>query len=81
MAPPPRITLIGRQGCHLCEVARAVIAEVAAQEGVGWVEVSIDDDLDRYDRYGEYIPVVLVDGRQHDYWRVDPDRLRAALRR
>ena len=30
-------------------------------------------------RYGEEIPVTLVDGRQHDFWRVDPARLRAAL--
>jgi hypothetical protein len=32
-------------------------------------------------RYGEEIPVTFVDGRQHDYWRVDADRLRAALSR
>ena len=31
-------------------------------------------------RYGEYIPVVLVDGEQHDFWQVSPERLRAALR-
>jgi hypothetical protein len=31
--------------------------------------------------YGEQIPVTFVDGRQHDYWRVDPDRMRAALSR
>lgn len=80
MAPEPRITLLGREGCHLCDVAREVITEVAAQEGVGWVEVSIDENLDLYERYWEQIPVTLVDGRQHDYWRVDPERLRAALR-
>ncbi len=80
MVAEPRITLLGRDGCHLCDVAREVIAEVAAQEGVGWVEVSIDEDLDLYERYWEQIPVTLVDGRQHDYWRVDPERLRAALR-
>ena len=31
-------------------------------------------------RYAEEIPVTFVDGRQHDYWRVDEGRLRAALR-
>jgi hypothetical protein len=30
--------------------------------------------------YGEQIPVTFVDGRQHDFWRVDERRLRAALR-
>jgi hypothetical protein len=32
-----------------------------------------------YDRYWEQIPVVLVDGEQHTFWRVDEARLRAAL--
>ena len=32
------------------------------------------------EQYGEQIPVTFVDGRQHDYWRVDEARLRAALR-
>jgi hypothetical protein len=31
--------------------------------------------------YGEEIPVTFVDGRQHDFWRVDAARLRAALAR
>jgi hypothetical protein len=29
--------------------------------------------------YGEQLPVTFVDGRQHDFWRVDEVRLRAAL--
>jgi len=32
---PARITLIGKPGCHLCDDARAVIARVAAELGVG----------------------------------------------
>ncbi|MBO1753653.1 glutaredoxin family protein [Allobranchiibius sp. CTAmp26] len=75
----PRITLIGKPGCHLCDEARAVIAAVAADTGVGWVEVSILDDPALREQYAEQIPVTLVDGAQHDYWRVDEKRLRAAL--
>jgi hypothetical protein len=41
--------------------------------------VSIADDPDLERRFGHEVPVTFVDGRQHDYWRVDPDRLRAAL--
>jgi glutaredoxin len=77
----PRITLIGRPGCHLCDDARAVVAEVAAQAGVAWQEWSIDDDDELRAQYWEQIPVILVDGRPHDFWRVSPDRLRAALAR
>lgn len=74
-----RITLIGKPGCHLCDEARAVIARVAADEGVEWEELNMLDDPHLVSRYAEQIPVTLVDGRQHDYWRVDETRLRAAL--
>lgn len=74
-----RVTLVGKPGCHLCDEARAVVARVAADLGIGWREVSILDDPELYDRYWEQIPVTLVDGRQHDFWRVDERRLRAAL--
>jgi hypothetical protein len=78
--PAPRVTLYGREGCHLCDDARAIVEAVCAELGETWAEVDIDDDPALLDRYGEEIPVTLVDGRQHDFWRVDPDRLRTALR-
>lgn len=71
--------LIGKPGCHLCDDARAVVATVCADTGVGWAEVSILDDPQMADRYSEQIPVVLVDGVVHDFWRVDARRLREAL--
>jgi len=74
-----RVTLYSRPGCHLCEQARAVVEQVCAELGEEYVEVSIDDDPALRDRFGEEIPVTFVDGRQHDFWRVDPDRLRKAL--
>jgi hypothetical protein len=75
-----RVTLFGKPGCHLCDDARAVVAAVAEEEGVGWEERSILDEPVLQQEYGELIPVVHVDGVQHDYWRVSPERLRAALR-
>jgi glutaredoxin len=74
-----RIVLLTRPGCHLCDDARAVVEQVAADVGVSWAEVSIEDDPDLRAEYAEQIPVTFVDGRQHDYWRVDPHRLRRAL--
>ena len=76
---PVRITLIGKPGCHLCDDARVVIARVAGDLGVAWEERSVLDDPALMAEYAEQIPVTLVDGRQHDYWRVDERRLRAAL--
>ena len=80
-AGEPRVTLIGKPGCHLCDDARAVVAAVTTELGEAFVERSILDEPELMARYAEEIPVTLVDGRQHDFWRVDPDRLRAALSR
>ena len=74
-----RVVMYGRPGCHLCEQAAEVIARVCDDLGETWVEVSIDDDEALREEYGEEIPVTLVDGRRHDFWRVDEARLRAAL--
>lgn len=74
-----RVTLISKPGCHLCDDARTIIAAVTAELGETFVEVNMLDHADLVDRYAELIPVTLVDGAQHDYWRVDPQRLRAAL--
>ncbi len=75
----PRVTLIGKPGCHLCDEAREVVARVTAELGETFEELDILDDPDLRARYSEEIPVTLVDGRQHDFWRVSADRLRAAL--
>jgi glutaredoxin len=80
-APAARVTVYGKPGCHLCDDAKAVIESVCAELGVGWTEVDINSDPELYARYWEQIPVTLVDGIQHTFWRVDPDRLRAALTR
>jgi len=71
--------MVGRTGCHLCDEARVVIARVCEDLDVAWDEVSVDDDEVLLGRYAEEIPVTFVDGRQHDFWRVDEARLRAAL--
>ncbi|MDT0343437.1 glutaredoxin family protein [Streptomyces sp. DSM 44938] len=73
------VTLIGRPGCHLCDDARRVISEVCAEVGASWEEKDITVDAELHRRYWEQIPVVLVDGAQHDFWRVDAGRLRRAL--
>ena len=74
-----RVTLYTRPGCHLCDDARLVVARVCDELGEAFEEVDITTDVDLEDRFGEEIPVTFVDGRQHDFWRVDETRLRAAL--
>jgi len=76
----PRITLLSRPGCHLCDDAREVIGKVAQDLGVTWEERDITQSEADLREYGEKIPVTFVDGVQHDFWRVSEDRLRRALR-
>jgi hypothetical protein len=71
----PRLTLITRPGCHLCEVAREAMERVVAVTGDRWVEVDVTGDLELERDYGDRVPVVLLDGREHGYWRVEEERL------
>jgi hypothetical protein len=73
------VTLYGKPGCHLCDDARAVVAKVCAALGEEFVEVDITTDAELARRFGEEIPVTYVDGVQHDFWRVDEQRLAQAL--
>ena len=75
------VTLIGKPGCHLCDDAQVVIEKVCAETGASWEKKDITEDEELHRKYWEQIPVVLVDGEQHDFWRVQEERLRRALTR
>ena len=68
-----------RPGCHLCDIVRPVLVGETAAAGVAWTEVSLSERPDLEARFGELVPVTLIDGFIHDYWRLDRERLRAAL--
>jgi len=77
----PRITLFTRTGCHLCDVAKQALDRVAAASGAQWVEVNVDGNVELEREYGERLPVVMLDGREHGYFRVEEDRLLRDLER
>jgi hypothetical protein len=80
MAPTDHaLTLIGRVDCHLCEEARAALARVATDTGVPWSELDVDADPDLVAEYSDRVPVLLLDGKEHGYWRVEEARLRRDL--
>lgn len=85
--PPAHLTLIGKPGCHLCDDARTVVTDVvqavAAEPGAPRITVeerSILDEPELHELYVEDIPVLLINGEVHNYWRIDPVRLTTALR-
>ena len=77
----PRVVVYTKPGCHLCEDAVAVVAQVCDEDGVEWIGQDISDDRELMAQWAEYVPVILVDGDVHDLFRVQPQRLRAALNR
>ena len=74
-----RVELLTRAGCHLCDAAKATVAEVTARLGLEWHEVRIDADPVLLARHAEEIPVLLVDGVPRDFWVIDPVRLESLL--
>ena len=76
---PIRVVVVTKPGCHLCDDARRVVAEVCESLRVGWSEESIVGNPRLASRYADFVPVVCVDGAEHAMWRVDPGGLRRAL--
>jgi glutaredoxin len=78
---PERIVVLTRQGCHLCDEAIAQVAAVCVEIGEAYAVLDVDSDPELQRLYTDQVPVTFVDGAQHDFWRVDPARLKAALLR
>ena len=78
-AADARVVVYTRRGCHLCDLALDVVADVCAATGDTWKQVFIEGDDDLVRRFTDQVPVTFVDGAQHDFWRVDEERLRKAL--
>ncbi len=80
MTEPSRLTLLTREGCHLCAVAAETLQRIAAEAGLVAQERDVDADPELQAEYGDRVPVVLLDGREHSYFTVDVVRLRKDLR-
>lgn len=76
---PPRLTLYGKPGCHLCEEARGAVAEVRAERELALEEVDVSTDPGLNAAYGERIPVLAIDGEEAFELHVDAASLRNRL--
>ena len=75
----PRLRLMTRAGCHLCEVAADTLERIATEAGLRPEAVDVDADPELQAEFGDRVPVVLLDGREHSYFTVDVPRLRRDL--
>ncbi len=77
--PIPQVHVISRKGCHLCENVISTLAGLNASAEFDLSESFIDGDPELEHRYGEQVPVITIDGKVHDFYRVDPDRFLRAI--
>jgi glutaredoxin len=75
----PRLTLLTRDGCHLCQTAAETLTRIGAEAGLVPDVVDVDADPEMQAEYGDRVPVVLLDGLEHSYFTVDVERLRRDL--
>jgi len=73
------VVIYSRQNCHLCEVARDVVDSARIEVQFELEVVYIDGDTELEKLYGEEVPVTFINGRRHDYLRVDRGRFIKAV--
>jgi len=74
------VTVYSRSGCHLCEIAIDRINSVINEYRFTLDIVLIDNNNELEKEFGEQVPVIIIDNKIHDYWRVDLERFTAALK-
>ena len=74
-----QVTMYSRRNCHLCEVAKEVVESARKEADFEFEVVFIDGDAGLEKEYGEEVPVTLINGKRHDYFRVDRARFIEAV--
>lgn len=73
------VSIYSRSNCHLCEVALETLNEIRKEIDFTITKILIDGNLELEEKYGEQVPVILINNEPHDFFRVDPERFRLAL--
>ncbi len=87
MSEPIQLTMVVRQGCHLCEVAENDLARVIGRFSAEYpdsgfeVELVELDSKPEFEKYTDEIPVLLINGKQVAFWRIDENRVFEQLRK
>jgi glutaredoxin len=75
----PEVVVYHAQDCHLCERARAVVAELRDELVFDLREVDITGNERLEAEYREWIPVVEIDGKRRFTYHVPAAALRRAV--
>lgn len=75
-----KVTVFSRTGCHLCEIAIDKINSLKDELNFDLEIKLIDADAELEKEFGEQVPVIMIDNKIHDYWRVDLDRFSKVIK-
>jgi len=76
-----QVVIYSRVNCHLCQEAEENVREVKVKIPFELEVIYIDGDQELERLYGEEVPVILINGAEHDYFRVDKKRFSEAILR
>jgi glutaredoxin len=75
-----QVTVIGKDECHLCDDATEIITAVLPDfRNVVLEKLKLQEDPEWVEFYSDKVPVILIDGVEHGYWRVNEEIFRGAL--
>ncbi|MCW2982413.1 MAG: hypothetical protein JWO14_4140 [Solirubrobacterales bacterium] len=82
--PRRHVQLLTRAGCTICDGVHAQLKHLADELGFDLTKTDVDAEAAKGDtalraEFGDRLPVVLLDGREHSYWELDEPRLRRDL--
>ena len=56
----PRVTFYTKAGCHLCDEARDMLDDIAAETSYDLTEVDIRSNAEIFEQYRYRIPVIII---------------------
>lgn len=75
------VTIYSRSGCHLCDVALTDIEKFKNEFDFEIKKILIDGNVELEKKYGEEVPVILINEKPHDFYKIDVERFRDAMKK
>ena len=73
------VTVYSRHGCHLCELAIETLSTLDQELNFQIDVIYIEDNKELIDLYSDQIPVIHIDGKHLDFYKIDVERFRSSL--
>ena len=75
----PAVTIYSRRGCHLCEVVRRIAQRIQQDVPFHLEYVEVDSSPLWLERFGNRVPVILIDQQEACSGKITEGQLRRAI--